>query len=99
MTRYSPWPSVSRQARPPMRASGLNRIGPRHRLDGCHLVDEIAHDLVVRRHRLPAALVVELAAVVVGRVVRRRDVEPAVRLEEADAIREFRRRQVALAFW
>ena len=60
-------------------AAGTHRLGPRQRLDVRHLVDEVGHDLIVRRHRLAAAFVVELAAVVVGRIVRRRDVEAAVR--------------------
>ena len=60
-----------------------------------HLIDEVGHDLVVGRHRLAAALVVELAAVVVGRIVRRRDVEAAVALELADGERQLRRGQVA----
>ena len=62
-----------------------------------HLIDEVGHDLVVGRHRLAAALVVELAAVVVGRVVRGGDVQPAVGLQVADGERQLRRGQVARA--
>ena len=74
-----------------------HRVGPGQRPDRRDLIDEVGHDLVVGRHRLAAALVVELAAVVVGRVVRGRDVQPAVGLQVADGERQLRRGQVARA--
>ena len=74
------------------------RLGPRQLiLIVVDLIDEVGHDLVVGRHRLAAALVVELAAVVVGRVVRGGDVQAAVRLQVADGERQFRRGQVVRA--
>src|SRR5262249_60889519 len=74
--------------------TGLRRGGP---LAGAALVDGAGLDLAVGRPRLAAALVVELAAVVVGRVVRGGDVQPAVGLQLADGERQFRRGQVAAA--
>ena len=44
-------------------------FGPGQVLDDAHLIDEVGHDLIVRRHGLTAALVVKFAAVVVGRIV------------------------------
>ena len=64
-----------------------NRIDPREVSDGGHLIDKLAHDLVFGRHWLGAALVVELAAVVVGGVVAGGHVEAAVGLEEPDGER------------
>ena len=77
--------------------AGAHGLGPGQVADRRDLIDEVGHDLVVGRHRLAAALVVELAAVVVGRVVRGRQVQPAVRLQAADGERQLRRGQVVLA--
>src|SRR5262249_32409354 len=74
--------------------TGLRRGGP---LAGAALVDGAGLDLAVGRPRLAAALVVELAAVVVGRVVRGGDVQPAVGLQLADRERQFRRGQETAA--
>src|SRR5439155_23637162 len=53
--------------------TGANRLRPRQSLDGRDLIDQVGHDLVVGRDRLTSALVIKLAAVVVGRIVRRRN--------------------------
>ena len=54
-------------------AAGLGLV-PGHAADRRHLLDEVGHHLVFGRDRLGTAVVVELAAVVVGRVVRRGDI-------------------------
>ena len=45
------------------------RVAPGDALNGPHLLDQISHDLIIGGHGLAAALVVELAAVIIGRVV------------------------------
>jgi hypothetical protein len=60
------------------------RLVERHAADLAHRVDELRELLVARRHVLRAVAVVELPAVVVRVVVRRRDVEPCGRAEPAD---------------
>ena len=59
-------------------------------------IDEFAHQLIFGRALASAEFVVELAAVVVGRVVAGSHVEPAVSPQEADGEGKLRRRDVAL---
>ena len=54
------------------------------------LFDELHHGLVVGWYFLSAGVVVDLCAVVIGRVVRSADVEPALRAEMAYQERELR---------
>ena len=89
--------SAVRRLIEPVQPAGTLGLAPRQRFDGRHLIDEIGHDLIFGRHRLTAALIVELAAVVVGRIVRGRDVQSAVRLEETDGEGQLRRGQVVFA--
>ena len=83
------------------RGSGPCRPAPRPAQasvpDGRHPIHELAHELVFGRHRLAPALVVELAAVVVRRVVAGGHVQPAVGLQVADGERQLRRGDVPLA--
>ena len=64
-----------------MHLAAANSLRPGEFLDERDLFDEVGHDLIVGRHGLAAALVIELAAVIVGRIVRRADVESALPFE------------------
>jgi hypothetical protein len=75
----------------PVDAAGALGLGPGQVLDDRHLIDQVGHDLVFGRHRLAAALIVKLAAVVVRGVVRRGDVQAAVGRQRADDERKLRR--------
>ncbi len=81
----------------PTQSARALRFDPGQRFDGRHLIHEIGHDLIVGRHRLSAALIVELAAIVVGRIVRGGDVQSAMRLQITDSKGQLRRSQVMLA--
>ena len=71
--------------------SRRTRLVERHAADLAHRIDQIGEILVARRNVLRALTVVELAAVVVGVVVRRGDVQPSGRAEPPDRERQLRR--------
>ena len=47
---------------------------------GVTLLHQVGHDLVVGSHRLAAAFVIEFAAIIVGRIVRSRNIQAAMGL-------------------